>query len=328
MLRSIKCLKLLRLSTAGFLVGLCSAPTVSADQIPESREPIVLALNEWTGQHITTYVAGEILERMGYTVEYVAAGYVPQFNGLMDGTLTATLEIWESSIGEAPAKAVATGNVEDLGSVGLTPIEGWFYPAYVAEACPGLPDWQALDACAEQFATAATFPQGRLVDYPAEWETKNDVRVKALDMKFDVVPSGSEGALVSELKAAVAKQQPFVMMFWSPHWVHNVYPGDWVQFPDYEPACFEDPAWGQNPDEVRDCGFANNWINKFAWVGMKDKWPAAHQVLQAYQLQNAEQEEMMKAIDVDGNDVQDVAKAWVEANEAIWRTWTESAVTN
>ena len=37
-------------------------------------EPIKLALNEWSGQHITTRVAGGILERMGYQVEYVTAG--------------------------------------------------------------------------------------------------------------------------------------------------------------------------------------------------------------------------------------------------------------
>ena len=31
-------------------------------------EPIKLAVNEWTGQHITTHVAGEILKRAGYNV--------------------------------------------------------------------------------------------------------------------------------------------------------------------------------------------------------------------------------------------------------------------
>jgi glycine betaine/proline transport system substrate-binding protein len=41
-------------------------------------------------QHITTYVAGEVLKRMGYNVEYTTAGYLPQFEAIQDGTVTAS----------------------------------------------------------------------------------------------------------------------------------------------------------------------------------------------------------------------------------------------
>ena len=83
------------------VVGLSGYSTVaSAANVPESKDPIKLAINEWTGQHITTHVAGEILTRMGYTVEYVTAGYYPQMTALQDNTVSATLEIWSSNIGE------------------------------------------------------------------------------------------------------------------------------------------------------------------------------------------------------------------------------------
>ena len=74
--------------------------SVQAANVPESKDPIKLAINEWTGQHITTHVAGEILERMGYEVEYVTAGYFPQMQAMQDGTLTASLEIWSNNIGD------------------------------------------------------------------------------------------------------------------------------------------------------------------------------------------------------------------------------------
>lgn len=35
------------------------------------------------------------------------------------------------------------------------------------EKCPGLPDWKALMACGEAFATPETMPKGRVIDYPA-----------------------------------------------------------------------------------------------------------------------------------------------------------------
>ncbi len=94
--------------------------------VPESSDPIKLAINEWSGQHISTHVAGEILKRMGYNVEYVTAGYYPQMVALEDNTISATLEIWSSNIGEHYDKALASGNVTELGDLGLVPVECWF----------------------------------------------------------------------------------------------------------------------------------------------------------------------------------------------------------
>ena len=43
-----------------------------------------------------------------------------------------------------------------MGATGLIGQEGWYYPDYVAEKCPGLPSWTALKGCAEIFATAGS----------------------------------------------------------------------------------------------------------------------------------------------------------------------------
>lgn len=153
-----------------------SLPTPAAAGV-ESDDPIKLALNEWTGQHITTRIAGRVLSEMGYTVEYIAAGYYPQIQAMQDGSLTATLEIWTSNIGDGYQKALDTGNIEIIGDLGVKPREGWFYPAYMEEQCPGLPDWKALNDCAIKFSVPDTVPKGRFVDYPAEWGTTNKDRM-------------------------------------------------------------------------------------------------------------------------------------------------------
>ncbi|MBL9053009.1 MAG: glycine/betaine ABC transporter substrate-binding protein, partial [Tabrizicola sp.] len=41
------------------------------------------------------------------------------------------------------------------------------------ELCPGLPNYLALYDCAMAFGTAETFPNGRLVGYPADWGTRD-----------------------------------------------------------------------------------------------------------------------------------------------------------
>ncbi len=45
------------------------AGTVHAAELGAVDEPIKLAVNEWTGQHVTTHVAGEMLKAAGYKVE-------------------------------------------------------------------------------------------------------------------------------------------------------------------------------------------------------------------------------------------------------------------
>jgi len=45
---------------------------VAAD-VPESDEPIKVILNDWTGQYVLAKIAGELLKKMGYTIEYFSA---------------------------------------------------------------------------------------------------------------------------------------------------------------------------------------------------------------------------------------------------------------
>ena len=49
-----------------------------------------------------------------------------------------------------------SGKTEKLGMLGPKAKEEWWYPEYMKEKCPGLPNWEALKdpACAEAFSTA------------------------------------------------------------------------------------------------------------------------------------------------------------------------------
>ena len=129
-----------------FVLG---APALAED----SKDPIKLTLHDWTGQLITTQLMGEALKNAGLNVEYVPADYLAQFAGLKTGDLHVAMEIWETTGRDAMDEATGTGKVENLGETGMTAIEEWWYPEYMKEKCPGLPDWEALKKCAAQFST-------------------------------------------------------------------------------------------------------------------------------------------------------------------------------
>ena len=180
------------------------APALAED----SKDPIKMTLHDWTGQLITTRLMGEALKNAGLNVEYVQADYLAQFAGLKTGDLDVAMEIWATTGKDAMDEATATGKVENLGETGMTAIEEWWYPEYMKEKCPGLPDWEALKKCAEQFSTPETAPKGRYLGGPVTWGGFDEERVAALDMPFEVVHAGTDAALFAELESAYPAQGP------------------------------------------------------------------------------------------------------------------------
>jgi len=306
------------------MVAVLASPVMAAD-MGAVEEPIKLAINEWTGQHVSTHVAGSMLEAAGYKVEYVTAGYMNMYQAMEDGEIHGAMEIWSSNVSEDYAKKVEAGGVVELGDLGLDAKEGIAYPSHVAELCPGLPAWEALKDCAQAFTSAETIPMGRLVDYPADWGTPGADRMTGLDLPFKAVPAGSEGALIAELRSSTERKSPLLITFWQPHWAMSAYDVQFVDLPAGEDACFTDASWGPNPNAVNDCDFAPSRIFKAGWSGMADKWPAAAEILTNYQLAVEDQQPMMGAIDVDGGSVETVVADWMAANEAKWKPVVDAA---
>lgn len=289
----------------------------------ESSDPIKLTLHDWTGQLITTQLMGDVLQKAGYNVEYVQADYLAQFAGLETGDLHVAMEMWETTGREAMDAATATGNVEVFGPTGMKAKEEWWYPIYMKEKCPGLPNWEALKdpACAEAFSTAETAPKGRYLGGPVTWGGFDDERVEALDLPFEVIHAGTDAALFAELESAYQRQAPVLLWIYAPHWAPAKYEGEWVEFPEYSPECYDDPATGLNPDMAYDCGKPFGEIWKVGWSGVKDKWPGAYAAIKAFDINNDEMGAMITAVDLDGKTVEAVTDEWMAANEGRWKGW-------
>lgn len=316
----------LTLAALAFAAGVGLSGQAKAADVPESDDAIIIAMNDWTGQHFNSYVYGRLLEKMGYNIEYVTAGYYPQVTAIADGTLTISTELWSSNMGPGWSEVFDGGNILDAGALGLAAKEAWYYNQKSLEMCPGLADgWEAIRDCGEIWADAETFPNGRLVDYPIEWGTKNVDRIAALDLPLVSSPSGSEGAEVAEIISAYERDEPLLVNFWEPHWIMVDYDLIELPLPEYVEGCWEDPSLGINPDMTFDCGWAPTRIFKVAWSGMQDKWPAAYQLLVNLNITNDDQEPVLKAVDVDGADLKEVVEAWLVDNESRWQGWIDDA---
>jgi len=302
-------------------IALAAATSVSAVWAVESSDPIKLTLHDWSGQLINTKIMGSILQEAGYNVEYVQADYIAQFAGLKTGDLHLAMEIWETTGREALDDATATGKVVNVGQTGLMAIEEWWYPSYMTERCPGLPNWEALKDCAEEFATAETSPMGRYVGGPVTWGGFDEERIEALELDFEVVHAGTDAALFAELESAYQRQDPIMLWVYVPHWAPAKYEGEFVEFPPFSAECYADASVGLNPSLAYDCGKPRGPIWKAAWAGLEDKWPGAHGIIEAYQLNNAEMSAMVSKADLDSVDIDTVVADWMSSNKDRWSGW-------
>ena len=98
--------------------------------------------------------------------------------------LTSSTKVWEGAFGENFEKVVGEGCVIDAATHDAKTREEWWYPDYVEEQCPGLPDWKALEKCAAIFATAETKPKRPAGFLPA-WFCKQTIWLDQLCRYFD-----------------------------------------------------------------------------------------------------------------------------------------------
>jgi glycine betaine/proline transport system substrate-binding protein len=305
-------------SVAGLLLLAAAPAAVLAE---DSADPIKIVTNNWTSQLVLSNIVGQLLQSKGYNIEYVSSDTQLQYTALANGDMDFQVEVWEGSQAESFDKAVAAGAL-DLGAHTAVTREDWWYPSYVKEVCPGLPDWKALDACADKFATAETGSKGRFVGPPADWGKHYSERIQALGMNFQEVAVGQAATLWAELQAAYDRKEPVVLFNWTPNFIEAKFEGEFVEFPTYDPACLSDPKWGQNADAVYDCGApANGYLKKAGSKQLGEKWPAAAEVLKKVNFTNAQIAEAAKMVDVDGMTPEDAAKKWISENEATWKAW-------
>ncbi len=306
---------------AGAVAVALAVSGPAAGEVPESKDPIKLTLHDWTGQYVTVNIMKRVLEELGYNVELVQADYIAQFAGLESGDLHVAMEMWETTGKQAMEASLATGNTIDLGETGMDAKEEWWYPIYMKEKCPGLPDWKALNDCAEAFSTPETHPKGRYLGGPVTWAGFDDERAEALGLDYEVVHAGTDAALFAELESAYQRGDPFLGWVYAPHWAPAKYEGEWVEFPEYTDECYDDPSWGSNTDMAYDCGKPFGWIKKVGWKGGEDIWPCAYETIRNFRIDNQAMGALIIEIDLEGKPVDDAVEGWIQANEGTWREW-------
>lgn len=311
---------------SGLLLALTATIAFSSVHVraDDSAEPIRIVTNNWASQQVLSHITGTLLSNAGYNVEFHPADTRKQFVGLGNGDLHVQMEVWQGDM-EAPFKEqLSRERIVDAGTYTMVTREDWWYPDYMEALCPGLPDWHALNACAELLSTDATRPQGQFLSGPQDWGRPDRERIEALGLNFQIVHVADQTNLWGALDYAWQRKLPIVMLNWIPNWTELPYPGKFVEFPmrDPEGTCDNDPAWGENPQLTHDCGSARfGWLKKVTWSGFAEQWSCAAELIRAVDLDNRQIVAAAALAEVDEMSPEQAALRWIDENSDVVGAW-------
>src|SRR5690625_10323 len=115
----------------------------------------------------------------------------------------------------------------------------------------------------------------------------------------------STAAMISELDKAMDKEEPIVITGWNPHWMFTKYP---------DMKYLEDPK--DSYGEVEE-------IRSLARKGLKEDKPQAAKLIEQFHWEVEDMEDIMYEAEESGEEVDVVAKRWVEDNPDKVAEWTE-----
>ena len=231
---------------AGVAAGaaLLTAGTANAD----CGEVSITEMN-WASSQIITEVSKFLMEQgYGCTVEKVPSATTTSVASLAEnGEPDIVTELWLNSTGDVYAELEAAGKVSRLADV-FNPggLEGWWIPAYLAEAHPDLTTIEGVLANPDLVG-------GRFNNCPDGWGCRivNDNLVTALGMResgIEVFDHGSGETLATSIAAAYEDQEPWFGYYWGPTAVLGQYKMTKVSIGDIDADVHSRNQNADNPD--------------------------------------------------------------------------------
>lgn len=293
-----------------------SQPTPAATD----KEPIKILVNNWSSQNILAKITGKIFNHLGYPVSYLTSTVNEQWGALAYGSADIQVEIWEGTMITQYTHLLERGAIVDAGNHQSLTREDWWYPSYIEELCPGLPDWRALKDCSEIFSRPNSHGSG--VFFAGPWEKPDEAKVRALGIDFIVNILKDSDEIWVELEAAYQKKLPVMIHNWSPNWVEARYDGKFVEFPTFHPDCETDPSWGVNKVFLYDCGNPKNgWLKKVANTEFAENNTCAFNTLKNINFNNQQISETTALVYIDAYSYEQAADIWLNNNSDLWNSW-------
>jgi glycine betaine/proline transport system substrate-binding protein len=293
----------------------------AAAPAPGGDKPMIkLIANTWPASELNVNVAANLLKnQLGYPVEIIALDEQAQWDALAGGDGDASLEVWPSGHGERIAQYIDEQKVvEHGGELGVIGKISWYTPKYVVDANPALATWEGFQdpAAAKEFATAETGDKGAFLAGPLGWTQYDQQIADQLGLNLQVINTASEEALLAQMSANYARQQPVLFYFYTPHAIFTKYDLVEVALPE----CTKEEHEAKVAEGTVDCAYPDDRLIKIFNPKLAASAPDAYALLRNFNYTTDDQIEMLGLLD-QGKTVEEAAQSWIDAHQETWQGW-------
>jgi glycine betaine/proline transport system substrate-binding protein len=297
-------------------------------------EPITFADLDWVSPVVHNRVAQFILEEgYGYETDAVYGTTQPLFQGMVQGDIQVTMEIWPEQLPPFEP-AIEDGDIVDLGENFPGAVQGWWVPTYMIEGDaergiePITPDLRSIDDLpqyAEIFQDPEDPSQGRIYNGIPGWELTeiNEAKIQAygLDEHYNSFLPGSSAALMTSLTSAYDQGEPWLGFLWQPHWIFAEVEMTKLEEPEYTEEC-----WEQVYDGEVACAYPEVDVHVSANADFAEQAPEVIEFLENYETTKEQTNAAMFYMEENGVDADAAALWFLEEYEDQWTGWVSADV--
>ncbi len=312
--------------TLAAVLGLMFTPQVRACEV---NRPIIFAGLDWDSVGFHNAVARRILEA-GYDckTDAIPGSTIPMLQGVAQGDIDIAMEIWKDAVTEVWQRALARGQVTEIGVNFPDAVQGWYIPRYVAEAHPDLKSVSDLARYKKIFADPEEPGKGRFYNCVAGWSCEvvntNKLRAYKLSADFTNFRPGTGTALSAAIAGATLKREPILAYYWGPTWVLGAY--DLVKL--------QEPAWNEADWKglatTPDYPVAVDYPVVEVWIGANAKFaksaPEITAFLAKYRTSAALINEALGYMRTTKGDDSKAAIRFLKTQPRLWTTWVPAEV--
>jgi len=293
---------------------------------PKEKEAIKISDLNWGSAHFQSELARIIIiHGYGYPVELVPGKTIALFQGLRTGELDVVIEVWLQNQQEAYDKAMAAGDIVDLGILNNDNWQSGFnVPTYVIKGDPerGIeplaPNLKSVSDLSkpeykELFQNPENRSKGMIMNGPPGWEceiiTVDQVVTYGLDDDYDVVNTGSQEGLFASLLRAYERGEPWLGYLWGPTWIAGKLDLTQLEEPPYDEAVWE---------ENYGCAWPSVDLLIVAHKDFPSKAPEVAEMFKKWEMSTAALAEVLAYMDETSGEPFDAAVWFIKEREEVW----------
>jgi len=187
---------------------------------------ITIGVNNWAENIAVANMWKILLDEKGYNVKLQSADKALLYNGVANGQIDMTFEVWLPTL-DKPAYDKVKERVALIGP--------WFKEANLGLAVPDYVNVDSIDQLNANKSLFAASGRPKIVgiDSGSSLMRETETAKNSYKLDWDVQPS-SESAMILSLERAESREEPIVVTLWKPHWIWSKYKLKYLKDPKGE----------------------------------------------------------------------------------------------